>query len=90
MEQQPIGLRRRDPLQVKQVAVGEPEPCEGQRMLERLDGEAVGATSSARDETRYRLSSTTNPSATGTAPKRNLDVSSRTLTPCRARAAASA
>ena len=41
-------------------------------------------------ETRYRLSSTVKPSASGTAPKRKGDVSSRTFTPFRTSAAASA
>ena len=39
VEQQPVGLGRCDPLQVKQVAVGEAEPGKRQRMLERLHRE---------------------------------------------------
>ena len=41
VEEQRVRLRRRDPLQVEHVAVGEPEPGKRDRMLESLHGEAA-------------------------------------------------
>ena len=40
VEEPGVGFRGRDPLQVEEIAVGEPEPGERERMLERLRDEA--------------------------------------------------
>ena len=39
VQQEPVGLRRCDPLQMEQIAVGEPKPGKRQGVLERLQGE---------------------------------------------------
>ncbi len=65
VEEQRVRLGSRDPLQVKHVAVGEPEPGERERMLERLQSEPARTAIASGQRAGTGCSSTSKPSASG-------------------------